>query len=62
VSSPITDGVYRSGFATTQEAYETAVKALFESLDRIEEMFKSQVETAGGELNSNNLDILVDHD
>ena len=33
----INDGVYRSGFATTQHAYEKAVTALFDALDRLEE-------------------------
>jgi putative glutathione S-transferase len=33
----VNNGVYRAGFATTQEAYEEAVTALFESLDWLEE-------------------------
>ncbi|KAF2102868.1 hypothetical protein NA57DRAFT_33357 [Rhizodiscina lignyota] len=37
----VNNGVYRSGFATTQEAYEKAVTTLFTSLDRIEQHLSS---------------------
>ena len=36
VYETVNNGVYRSGFATTQEAYDEAVKQLFESLDWLE--------------------------
>jgi glutathionyl-hydroquinone reductase len=38
----VNNGVYRAGFATTQEAYEEAAYAIFETLDEIEERLSRQ--------------------
>jgi len=43
----INNGVYRAGFATTQEAYEKAVFALFDTLDNIEKTLSVQRYLAG---------------
>jgi putative glutathione S-transferase len=38
----INNGVYRAGFATSQDAYEEAACAIFETLDKIEERLSGQ--------------------
>jgi len=37
IYSNVNNGVYKSGFATSQAAYDTAVHALFETLDWLED-------------------------
>ncbi len=46
----VNNGVYRSGFATTQEAYEEAVLPLFEALDKLEEKLTSKRFLCGNRL------------
>ncbi|MCY7279181.1 MAG: glutathione S-transferase C-terminal domain-containing protein, partial [Phormidesmis sp. CAN_BIN44] len=47
---PINNGVYRSGFATSQAAYEAAVTELFENLDRWESVLGTQRYLCGDRL------------
>jgi len=42
VYETVNNGVYRAGFATTQAAYEEAARALFATLDRLEELLSRQ--------------------
>ncbi|GAA6021455.1 hypothetical protein JCM10207_004741 [Rhodosporidiobolus poonsookiae] len=48
VYNKVNNGVYKSGFATTQEAYESNVVPLFESLDRLEKMLEGGKEFIAG--------------
>lgn len=46
----VNNGVYRAGFATSQEAYEKAVLALFKALDGLEERLASRPYLCGDRL------------
>ncbi|MDJ0609634.1 MAG: glutathione S-transferase family protein [Kiloniellales bacterium] len=46
----VNNGVYKAGFATTQEAYEEAFEALFDCLDWLEARLSGQRYLAGGRL------------
>ncbi len=46
----VNNGVYRSGFATTQEAYEEAARALFATLDELETRLSRQRYLIGSRL------------
>ncbi len=46
----VNNGVYRAGFATSQEAYEEAFDALFARLDELERLLQGQRYLVGGQL------------
>jgi len=46
----INNGVYRTGFATTQEAYEKAFRSLFDTLDEIEQILSERRYLAGDQI------------
>lgn len=55
----VLDGVYRTGFATTQEAYEEAVTKLFASLDRLEKILDGKDYLVGGTLTEADVRLFV---
>jgi putative glutathione S-transferase len=50
VYDTVNNGVYKAGFATTQEAYEEHFRALFDSLDWIEALLSEDACLAGADL------------
>ncbi len=46
----INNGVYQAGFATSQKAYESALQALFDSLDWVERILNSRQYLAGNQI------------
>jgi putative glutathione S-transferase len=50
VYATLNDGVYRSGFAASQEAYEEAVHPLFETLDWLDQRLSRQRYLVGGRI------------
>ncbi len=50
IYNTVNNGVYRSGFATTQDAYEEALLPLFATLDKLEERLSKQRYLLGAQL------------
>jgi putative glutathione S-transferase len=46
----VNNGVYRAGFATTQEAYEEAARAVFAALDSLDERLQTRRYLTGAQL------------
>jgi len=59
VYSGINNGVYLSGFATQQAAYETAVTKVFAALDKIEEILAGKDYLVGGQLTEADVRLFV---
>ena len=58
VYSTVNNGVYKAGFATSQDAYDGAVTALFESLDWLETILDDKRYLTGGRLTEADLRLL----
>lgn len=54
----VNNGVYRAGFATTQSAYDTAVDALFDTLDWLEDRLSTRRYLTGARITEADLRLL----
>ncbi|KAI0730093.1 glutathione S-transferase [Fomitopsis betulina] len=59
VYDTVNNGVYKSGFAASQDAYEKAVHPLFESLDRLEKILEGKDYLIGGQLTEADVRLFV---
>ncbi|KAI0754220.1 glutathione S-transferase [Daedaleopsis nitida] len=59
VYDTVNNGVYKAGFASTQEAYEAAVIPLFQSLDRLEKILTGKDYLVGGQLTEADVRLFV---
>ncbi|KAF9529789.1 glutathione S-transferase [Crepidotus variabilis] len=59
VYTDINNGVYRSGFASTQEAYSKAVKEVFDSLDKVEKILEGEKYLIGDKLTEADVRLFV---
>jgi len=50
VYATVNNGVYRAGFATSQDAYEEAARGIFATLDQLEDRLSRQRYLAGGDI------------
>lgn len=57
IYATVNNGVYRCGFATSQEAYDIAVSELFETLDAMEEILSRQRYLTGSDITEADLRI-----
>jgi len=54
----VNNGVYKAGFAKTQEAYDTAVKLLFQTLDELDEILATKKYLTGDEVTEADLRLI----
>ena len=55
----VNNGVYKAGFATTQQAYDEAVQPLFETLDWLEDRLAGRRYLCGGRMTEADIRLLV---